>query len=99
MEDSQRPQDQAVPWPSLEDSSKMTNTTVNDVVEQGTGETSSTGQDARSNEKGLSTLRLICLSISMLGVQVAWTLELALVFGSTFMTVILELSDMGHLIF
>jgi hypothetical protein len=79
MKASPQPQesDSQVPWPSLgppEDHSiAQSSSTAIDVE---TTEQNSP-PNALESDKLLSTWRLVALSISMLGVQVAWTLELA----------------------
>jgi len=79
MTGSPHPQEsvQQVPWPSLEppESQSATKPPSNDNDIEQTAESSSTS--VPDSDQTLSTWRLVALSISMLGVQVAWTLELA----------------------
>jgi len=68
---------QQVPWPSLEppEDQSATKPSSNDNAAEQTAGSSSLG--VPEFDQMLSTWRLVALSISMLGVQVAWTLELA----------------------
>ena len=75
-----------VPWPSTEDSPSSIE--YQDPLRVDTAEPSFAGATSKQNqsnrsillaERRLNAWNLVALSISMLGVQMSWTIELALV--------------------